>query len=78
MVIHTVELEPELAERGGRGKARVETFVVGHNVEKGERVQWVVEGGRYKASFLVPDLEGEGEEESGGLLISEVSNCSHW
>ncbi|CAI7664998.1 unnamed protein product [Penicillium glandicola] len=51
-------------------KARVETFVVGPCVEGGERVQWVVEGGKYKASCLLPDEpEGEG---SSGLLISEV------
>ncbi|KAK3065867.1 hypothetical protein LTS18_002297, partial [Coniosporium uncinatum] len=55
-------------------KARVETFVVGQDVEKGERLQWVVGGGVYKASYLLPDREdGGGEEaESGGLLISET------
>lgn len=50
-------------------KARVETFVVGQNVSKGERLQWIVEGGKYKTSFLLPD------EESGAispLLISET------
>lgn len=56
---------------------RVETFVVGQGIEKGERLQWVVEGGVYKASFLLPDVGGDGEEEqeqeeSGGLLISET------
>lgn len=51
-------------------KKRVETFVVGHNVAKGERLQWIVEGGKYKASFLLPDLEGG--ETSEGLLISET------
>ena len=39
---------------------------MGGDVEKGERSVWVVEGGKYKASFL---LGGEGER----LLISEVS-----
>lgn len=53
-----------------KAKARVETFVVGPGVEVGARVQWVVEGGKYKASFLLPD-EPEGETSS-GLLISEV------
>lgn len=53
------------------GKARVETFVVGLDVEAGERVQWVVEGGKYKASWLLPDVEG-GEESEEGLLISET------
>ena len=51
-------------------KARIETFVVGHNVHAGERLQWLVEGGKYKASFLLPDKEGAGVSE--GLLISEV------
>ncbi|KXL48971.1 hypothetical protein M433DRAFT_152071 [Acidomyces richmondensis BFW] len=32
------------------GKAKVETFVVGQNVEKGERLQWIVDGGKYKCS----------------------------
>lgn len=52
-------------------KARVESFVVGQNVAQGERLQWIVEGGKFKASFLLPDVEGE--KGSGGLLISEVS-----
>ena len=53
------------------GKARVETFVVGHDVAKGERLQWIVEGGKYKCSFLLPDVEG-GKESEEGLLISET------
>lgn len=53
------------ADEEGERK-RVETFVVGKNVEKGERAVWVVEGGKYKASFLLD--EGDAE----GLLISEV------
>ncbi|MCJ1433281.1 hypothetical protein MMC27_002640 [Xylographa pallens] len=51
-------------------KDMVETFVVGHNVDKGERLQWLVEGGKYKASFLLPDSEGGNTSE--GLLISET------
>ena len=54
MIIHADEGE-EGAEK------RVETFVVGGNV---------VEGGKFKASFLLPDMEGG--EESEGLLISET------
>ncbi|KAF1999244.1 hypothetical protein P154DRAFT_437509 [Amniculicola lignicola CBS 123094] len=59
------------------GFKRVETFVVGHGFERGERAVWVVEGGKYKASFLVGGGEGKGkgeEEEEGGegLLISET------
>ena len=54
-------------------KKRVETFVVGRDVAAGERVCWVVEGGKYKGTFL---LEGDGEE---GLLVSEVSvNSPLW
>lgn len=64
VVIHPDE------RRQSNNKARVETFVVGSNVEKGEKLQWIVEGGKYKASFLLPDEE-KGSE-SGGLLISEV------
>ncbi|MCJ1284040.1 hypothetical protein MMC26_003371 [Xylographa opegraphella] len=51
-------------------ESRVETFVVGHDVDKGERLQWLVEGGKYKASFLLPDVEGG--DQSDGLLISET------
>ncbi|KAJ8096734.1 RmlC-like cupin domain-containing protein [Lipomyces tetrasporus] len=42
----------------------VETFVVGQNVAAGENLQWIVEGGDYKASFVRP--------EDGECLISEV------
>ena len=51
-------------------KARIETFVAGHDVHHGERLQWLVEGEKYKASFLLPDTEMSTETE--GLLISEV------
>lgn len=58
---------------GGHCKAEIETFVVGPNVECGERMQWVVDGGKYKASFLLPDsLDQDHDGYSGGLLISEV------
>ncbi|EMC99491.1 hypothetical protein BAUCODRAFT_338287 [Baudoinia panamericana UAMH 10762] len=53
------------------GKARVETFIVGQNVLAGERLQWIVDGGKYKASFLLPDVEG-GQTCEEGLLISET------
>ena len=52
-------------------KARLETFVVGHDIPNRERLQWLVEGGKYKASFLLPDTRVSSESE--GLLISEVS-----
>jgi len=50
---------------------RVETFIVGPNVAVGEKLQWIVEGGKYKASFLLPDSDN-GSESSAGLLISET------
>ncbi|KAK5124863.1 hypothetical protein LTR85_001053 [Meristemomyces frigidus] len=52
------------------GKARVETFIVGQDVLNGERIQWIVDGGKYKCSFLLPDEEVGKESE--GLLISET------
>jgi predicted cupin superfamily sugar epimerase len=52
------------------GKARVETFVVGGDVLAGERLQWIVEGGKYKASFLLEDDATGGE--GTGCLISET------
>ncbi|KAI1389643.1 RmlC-like cupin domain-containing protein [Hypoxylon trugodes] len=60
--------EPDLP---GGGK-RIETFVVGSNVAKGEKLQWIVEGGKFKASFLLPDDAAGTEKTSGGLLISET------
>lgn len=67
MIIHADEVE------GGAGRARVETFVVGKDVERGERLQWVVEGGKYKASFLLEDEEGRGVSEGG-----RVEDCGSW
>lgn len=49
---------------------RVESFVVGMDFAAGEKSVWVVEGGKYKASFLLEGAEGE------RLLISEVSLIS--
>lgn len=48
---------------------KVETFVVGKDIERGEKLSWVVEGDVYKASFLLEDAPGQGSE---GLLISET------
>lgn len=53
-----------------RKEKRIETFVVGPNIERGEKLQWIVEGGKYKASYLLPDEDGE--VHSQGLLISET------
>ena len=57
-------------EKDQFGQARVETFVVGQNIEEGEKLQWIVEGGKFKASFLLPDKDSDVSRE--GLLISEV------
>jgi predicted cupin superfamily sugar epimerase len=57
--------------RGAEGdEKRIESFVVGHDVAKGEKLQWIVNGGKYKASFLLPDSENGSSSE--GLLISET------
>ncbi|EAT79386.1 hypothetical protein HBH56_100900 [Parastagonospora nodorum] len=53
-------------EGEGHGGKRVETFVVGKDVSKGEKAVWIVEGGKFKASYLLP-CEGEDR-----LLISET------
>lgn len=69
VIIHADELSSD------GGPARVETFVVGPDLEKGERLQWIVEGGKFKASFLLPDAGSVRSSE--GLLISEVIHaCS--
>ncbi|KAI5302051.1 hypothetical protein KEM56_001084, partial [Ascosphaera pollenicola] len=60
------------ADEAVRGeKARIEVFTVGKDVARGERLQWIVDGGKFKASYLLPDEEGG--ETTQGLLISEVS-----
>ena len=59
-----VIIHADLADAdGNHGKAPVETFAVGGHVEKGERLQWVVEEGKYKGCYI---------EDQEGLLISEV------
>ncbi|KAF7591226.1 hypothetical protein BBP40_001831 [Aspergillus hancockii] len=65
-----VIIHADQAERNG-GKAPIESFVVGQRIEEGERLQWIVEGGKYKSSYLLPDPDGE-ENSSEGLLISET------
>ncbi|QPG74445.1 hypothetical protein FOA43_001774 [Brettanomyces nanus] len=51
---------------------RIKTFIVGFDTEKGEVDQWVVPGGVYKASFLLPKDPIKGESDEDHLLISEV------
>ena len=65
VVIHADEVGAESSE-----KARIETFTVGHDIAKGEKLQWIVEGGKFKASFLLP--EADVEESKAGCLISET------
>ncbi|KFZ02185.1 hypothetical protein V501_09629 [Pseudogymnoascus sp. VKM F-4519 (FW-2642)] len=57
------------ANESGKEK-RIESFIVGPNIEKGEKLQWIVEGDKYKASYLLPDEDGG--VCSQGLLISET------
>lgn len=65
MIIHADEVAHK-----SHSKARVETFTVGPNLAKGEKLQWIVEGGKFKASFLLPDHDEE--ESMEGCLISET------
>lgn len=76
-VVHTLHRGRAIyviLKSGGRQKesdrVQVESFVVGQDLGNGEKVQWVVEGGCYKASFLIPDGDTDGN--SSGLLISET------
>ncbi|OJD30356.1 uncharacterized protein BKCO1_6200055 [Diplodia corticola] len=76
VVIHADEVVNGLRPKG---EARIETYVVGQDVAADERLQWVVEGGKYKASFLLPDDEAEGASAGAaqatskdGCLISET------
>jgi uncharacterized protein len=70
VLLHFDELESEGGDKEP-GTVRMETFNVGHDITKGEKLQWIVEGGKFKASFLLPDTEG-GNESAKGLLISET------
>lgn len=75
VVIHADGVSSEGGTRRERAKARVESFFVGPDATRGERQQWVVDGGKYKASLLLPDSTGAEGGSSQGLLISEVSRC---
>jgi uncharacterized protein len=67
---YTVIHADEVSGSGASDKARIETFIVGHDIAKGEKLQWIIEGGKFKASFLLPE---PGEEASkAGCLISET------
>ena len=70
MLIHADDVDGPPSE----GKARVETFLVGMDILNGERLQWIVDGGKFKASYLAPELksDGGGSASEEGLLISET------
>ncbi|CZT06407.1 hypothetical protein WAI453_006206 [Rhynchosporium graminicola] len=51
-------------ENASKGQYRLESFIVDNDVRNGERLQWVVEGGKFKASFLLPDCEGGRESQA--------------
>ena len=90
VILHPPDLTDSNADSGdrgeGQGKWKLEIFTVGTDVENGERVQWIVEGGRYKASYLLSDQaldsefgtegrgsgSGSGSGSAKGLLISET------
>lgn len=57
------------ADEAGQPK-RVESFAVGLNITAGEKAVWIVEGGKYKASYLLP--EGDDANDDARLLISET------
>jgi predicted cupin superfamily sugar epimerase len=71
MIIHADEGEGTGDGKYGR-RATVESFVVGPNIAAGERMQWIVEGGKYKSCFLLPDDDNDRDLGTDGLLISEV------
>lgn len=52
------------------GHAKVTSFIVGHDIEHDEKLQWIVDGNKFKATCLLPDANSHGSE--GGLLISET------
>lgn len=68
VIIHADEVVDGIRQKG---EARIETYVVGQDILAGERLQWIVEGGKYKASFLLPDVDG-GDASACGCLISET------
>ncbi|KAH8711890.1 RmlC-like cupin domain-containing protein [Phaeosphaeriaceae sp. PMI808] len=53
-------------------KKRIETFLVGKNVARGEKAVWIVEGRKCKASYLLPSIDNHKDIEKDRLLISET------
>ncbi|KAF7594142.1 hypothetical protein BBP40_009991 [Aspergillus hancockii] len=54
---------------GNPDNTHLESFTVGHDNNRGERLQWFVGGGSYSALFLLPD---QTEQDDTRLLISET------
>jgi predicted cupin superfamily sugar epimerase len=71
VIIHADEVEGTGDGKQER-RVRVESFVVGTNIAAGERMQWIVEGGKYKSCYLLPDEDTDRNLGTDGLLISEV------
>ncbi|KAK5452953.1 hypothetical protein LTS15_007102 [Exophiala xenobiotica] len=63
-------------QRDEQGRVPVETFVVGQNIERGERVQWIVEGGKFKASFLLPDRDSDRDGDDIGVSGEEMGEMT--
>ncbi|KAL2140270.1 hypothetical protein VTI28DRAFT_4025 [Corynascus sepedonium] len=60
---------------GEEERVRIESFVAGLDRARGEKQRWIVEGGKYKATFLLPDLDESGEEgptSKEGMLVAET------
>ena len=83
MILHPIPTSGHSVGGKSIGWVRVEEFTVGHDLAAGEQLQWIVEGGKWKATYLLPDLSrkdgsGSGKESDGvgsseeGLLISET------
>lgn len=64
--------------QGGRGKyilikenGEIEEFIVGFDLEKGEKTQWIVEPGTYKGCYIMP-INGEEISSKDYLWVSEI------
>lgn len=76
VIIHP-KLGPGESHRNesGLGGYYLETFIVGPNIGRGEKIQWVVDGGKYKASFLLPDSEsGASDRDRHNLHLNRQSD----
>ena len=71
-------------EKDADGFQPIETFVVGPNIAKGEKLQWTVAGGNWKVCWLLPDSDeiaqideaGEATDVSNSkMLQSDIRQC---